>query len=102
MMLLTVRLSEVSGIDGGEFGDIELEVEGESEEACASKVLTDHGSLAETEVERTAQCDSFAFLAWCPSCVEEKARDRPHRRQDGCEKKLDLSVVRQQFTRRKR
>ena len=74
-------------MDGEEFRDIELEVENESEEARLPKVFRDPGAPTETEIEQH-NVTHLPFRAWCPSCVEGKARDRPHRRQDVEEKSL--------------
>ena len=64
-------------MDGEEFRDIELEVENESEEARVPKVFRDPGAPTETEIEQH-NVTHLPFRAWCPSCVEGKARDRPH------------------------
>ena len=79
-----VRTWEVCGMDGEEFRDIELEVENESEEA---RVFRDPGAPTEIEIEQH-NVTHLSFRAWCRSCVEGKARDRPHRRQDVEEKSL--------------
>ena len=82
-----VRPWEVCGMDGEEFRDIELEVENESEEARVPKVFRDPGAPTESEIEQH-NVTHLPFRAWCPSCVEVKARDRPHRRQDVEDKSL--------------
>ena len=75
-------------MDGEEFrGDIELEVESESEEARVPKVFRDPGAPRETEIEQH-NVTHLPFRAWCLSCVEGNSRDRPHRRQDVEEKSL--------------
>ena len=78
-------------MDGEEFRDIELEVENESQEARAPKVFRDPGAPTETEIEQH-NVTHLPFRAWCPSCVEGKARDRAHRRQD-VEEKSSAEVV---------
>ena len=47
---------------------------------------SDPGAPTETEIEQH-NVTHLPFHAWC-SCVEEKARERPHRRQDVEEESL--------------
>ena len=66
-----------------ELRDIELEVE---EEAREPRVLRDPGAPTEAETERH-NVTHLPFRSWCPACVEGKARDKLHKKQEEQEAK---------------
>ena len=84
-----VRPGEVGGMDGEEeLPEIQLDLEIEESEAREPCILRDPGAPTESEVEHH-NVTHLPFRAWCPACVEGKARDRPHKRQeDENEKRL--------------
>ena len=89
--VVPVRPWEVCGVDGeDEFLEIKLDVE--EEEAREPRTLRDPGAPTEAEVEQH-NVTHLPFRAWCPACVEGKARDRPHRKQEGEENKNVPEVV---------
>ena len=79
-------------MEGEEFQDIEFEVEDESGEAREPRILRDPGAPTEAEVEQH-NVTHLPFRAWCPACVEGKARDRKHRKQGGSDTKQIPEVV---------
>ena len=88
-----VRPWEVGGMDGEEeLPEIRLDVEAEESEARKLCVLRDPGALAEAEVEQH-NVTHLPFRAWCPACVEGKARERPHRKQEDEDEKRLPEVV---------
>lgn len=89
--VVPVRPWEVCGLDGEEeFREIQLEVE--EEEARKPRTLRDPGAPTEVEVEQH-NVTHLPFRAWCPACVEGKARDKPHRKLDDSENKGLPEVV---------
>ena len=60
-------------------------------EAREPRTRRDPGAPTEAEIEQH-NVTHLPFRAWCPSCVEGKARDRPHRKQEDVDEK-GLPVV---------
>ena len=90
--VVPVRPWEVCGVDGEEYQDIDLEVEAESEEAREPKTLRDPGAPTELEIGQH-NVTHLPFRAWCPSCVEGKARDRMRKKQEDSGEKRIPEVV---------
>ena len=88
-----VRPWDVSGMGGEEdLPEIQLDVEAEGSEAREPCILRDPGAPTAAEVEQH-YVTHLHFRAWCPACVEGKAKDRPHRKQEVEEEKRLPEIV---------
>ena len=69
------------GVDGGEFQDIEYDIEQEEYEVRDVVPLRDPGAPTAEDVEKH-NLTHMRFRAWCPDCVNGKAKDRHHHKRD--------------------